>query len=144
MKRLLLAIALVLVAAPSWAASKYVGTWYSGDNVHLLRFDVRDDGRVPWGTAVGTGYTPTLEVRHAGRATVVATLSGTWEDGTNTAVLFAPGLATTLFPAQTTPATVGLYSDYEATLVLTKGASVARLAADGNALPFGFRLQVWP
>lgn len=143
MRRFALVLALLLVAAPSFAA-KYVGTWYPGDNVRLLRFDVRDDSRSPWGTAVGSGYTPTLEVRKAGTTAVFAILSGAWEDSTDTAVLFSPGAETLLVPAQTSPATQGLYQDYDAILVLTRGLAVARLGSDGVASPFRIRIQVWP
>ena len=128
---------LLALAVPAHAASKYVGTWYAGDNVHLLRLEVRDDSRVAWGTAVGLGYVPTLEVRKAGSTTLFTTLTGAWQDATNAAVLVAPGSVTILAP------TSG-YSDYDFILVLTKGSSVARLAADGASQPFTFRVQVYP
>lgn len=143
MRRLALVLALSLVALPAVAA-RYVGTWYPGDNVRLLRIDVRDDSRVPWGTSVGLGYTPELEVRRPSDTTLVATLYGAWQDSTDTAALFTIGAASVLAPSQTVPATHNLYADYEATLVLTNGGSVARFWADGNSTPFGFRMQAWP
>ena len=134
----LVALAILLaIAVPAHAASKYVGTWYAGDNVHLLRLDVRDDSRVPWGTVVGKGYCPTLEVRRAGSSTVYALVCGTWQDSTNAAVLVAPGAVPILAPSTG-------FADYDFILLLSNGAKVARLAADGAAQPFSMRVQVYP
>ena len=146
-RRFLLALVLMTCWAasrPASAAPKYVGTFYSGDNVRVLRFDVRNDAGLPWGTAVGTGYFATLEVRRVNSPTVVAVLCGDWENSTCAAVLFAPGAIGILFPTATSPATADLYVDYEATLVLSKGGNLARLGADGTTDPFTFRIKAWP
>lgn len=131
-----------IAVTPARPASKFVGTWYAGDNVQTLRLDVRDNSRRPWGTAVGSGYIPTLEVRRPGTATVYAIVVCAWEDATNTAVLVTLGSQPLLYPSVSSAADV--FADYEATLVLTKGGSVARLGADDAGAPFKFRIQRYP
>ena len=143
MKRLLVVL-LLAVAIPAHAASRFVGTWYVGDNVRVLRLDVRDDHGVAWGAAVGPGYTPTLQIRKPNDTTIFATLSGAWEDGTDTAVLFAIGGATVLYPAATSPVSANVFADYEAVLVLTNANAVTILGADGQANPFTFRIKAFP
>lgn len=125
--------------------SKFVGTWVynsaasSGESVKTLRLDVRDKSGVGWGTAVGLGWTPTLEVRLAGDDALVATITGTWEDGTETAALFQIGTVSALAPA----AAAGPL-DYEALMVMTLGANVSTAAADDESEPFAFRVERWP
>lgn len=125
--------------------SKYVGTWVYdttasvGDSVKALRLDVRDASGVGWGTAVGLGWTPTLEVRVAGDDAIVATITGTWEDGTESAALFQIGTVAALVPA------VGaLPIQYEALMVMTFSPYVAVSAADDESEPFAFTVKRWP
>lgn len=130
--------------------SKYVGTWVYNtaaavaDTVKTLRLDVRDASNVGWGTAVGLGWTPTLEVRLAGddgTTAPVATITGAWEDGTQSAALFQIGAVTALVP---TAPTVSI--DYEALMVMTSPTpgSVGVSAADDEAEPFAFTVTRWP
>jgi hypothetical protein len=126
--------------------AKFVGTWNfdttnnAPDSVKTLAFDVKDPltGDV-WGTAVSTGWTPTLHVRAPGGSTLLATVTGAWEDATEARALFTLGAASTLVPA------VGAAPiDYEALLVLTKSGVSAMIAADGEAEPYAFRVKRWP
>ena len=125
--------------------AKYVGTWVydstasTGDSVKLLRLDIRDSAGVGWGTAVGIGWTPTLEVRNAGDATLVATVTGAWEDATQAAALFSLGTVSALVPAASAAPI-----DYEGLLVMTNGAAVSMNAADDESEPFAFRVSRWP
>jgi hypothetical protein len=137
-KRLLLL--LLLLAVPAQAQGVYVGTWLygeSGDDVKVLRLGVRDEHNVGWGTAVGLGFTPTLEVRKAYGATLYATLSGAWEDSTQTAALFALGQAPCLVPATG-------FVEYYAILVLKKAGVRGNFASDSQRQPFRFRVERWP
>jgi len=125
--------------------AKQVGTWLydttasAGESVKRLRLDVRNADGVGWGTAVGMGWTPTLEVRKVGDGALFATITGTWEDATESAALFAIGLEASLVPA------VGADPiDYDAILVMTFGSNVSLNAADEGAEPFRFRVQRWP
>ena len=125
--------------------SKFVGTWvYSaaasaGDTVKTLRLDVRDRSGVGWGTAVGLGWTPTLEVRLAGDDALVSTITGTWEDGTQSAALFQIGSVSALVPASGAGPL-----DYEALLIMTLGSDIAVSAADDESEKFAFRVERWP
>jgi hypothetical protein len=126
--------------------SKYVGTWVydsthsTGDTVKTLRLDVRDSSGVAFGTAVGLGWTPKLEIRKAGDTTLLLTLTGSWEDVlVCDAALFSIGAANTLVPA------AGLAPiDYEALLVMDNAGQYSMNAADDNSEPFAFRVARWP
>lgn len=120
----------------------FLGSFVVGDTTNRPRLTVTDDTGVPWGTAVGTGWTPTLEVRKAGDDALVTTLTGTWTDGTESACTFNVGGAAALAPA------AGVASvEYDAILILTKLAQIAKFGAgDGRAglLPFQFKVFAWP
>ena len=139
--------------------SKYVGTWVydtassKGDTTKALRLDIRDDAGVPWGTAVGLGWSPTLRVRLFGGTAIVDTITGGWEDATNTAALFAIGdevsvgvhsfvTITSLKPTLVTDPPI----DYEAMLVMVSagGTHVGVVGVDGNAEWFAFTVRRWP
>ena len=125
--------------------SKYLGTWLyntNGDNTKTAQLKVYDDAGVPWGTAVGAGYTPYLEVRKAGDTSLLVTITGSWSDTPNETALFTIGTNATLI-AQFTAGVTSV--DYEAILYLFDGGSNrARLGADGNAEPFTFTMTKWP
>lgn len=145
MRRFVVSLALLLAFASSAsAAPKYVGSWYAGDNVRALRMDVRDDRGLSWGSVAGTGYTPTMEVRRPNDSTVYAILEGAWEDNTETAAVFFPGMCCYLVPTATNPVTANGFADYEGVLVLTRGSQVTRLGSDGQSSPFTFRIKAWP
>jgi len=126
--------------------SVFVGTWVydttnnAPDEVKTLAFNVKDPltGDV-WGTAVSTGWTPTLQVKRLGGTAIVATVTGSWEDATEARALFTLGAATVLVPAAGAAPI-----DYEALLVLTKAGVSAVIGADGNAEPYAFRVSRWP
>lgn len=125
--------------------AKFAGTWLSGtpgDTCKVLRLDVRDQDGVAWGTSVGTGWTPTLEVRQVDGTSIAATLTGSWEDSSDAAALFTVGASSALVPASTGDPNV--FADYDAILVLSKAGVVARIAADFNSEPFRIRVQAWP
>jgi hypothetical protein len=145
MKRVLVVLALsLLLAAPTHAQTgKYVGTWLVGadgpDWIKVLRLRVRDDHNVGWGTSVGKGYLPFLQVQRTTRATLFATVSGTWEDSTECVALFALGQAGCLAPPVGTP-----YYEYHAMLVMQKTGMYGYLAADDQRQRFRFRVERWP
>lgn len=125
--------------------SRYAGTWLAGtpgDTVKVLRLDVRDQDGVIWGTSVGLGWTPTLELRLVDGTALATTLTGTWEDASDGAALFSIGASSSLVPASTGDPNV--FADYDAILVLTKAGAVARVASDFNGEPFRVRVQAWP
>lgn len=140
-KRALAVLCLLLFAAPAIGAPRYLGTWVFGssgnDNVRVLQLKVRDGNNVGWGTAVGTCYTPYLEIRKKGSTSIYATMTGTWADSTEKDALFSLGAATALTPASG-------YQDYECYLVLKKGAAIGYMGADDDAGVFTFRAQRWP
>jgi hypothetical protein len=117
MRRLLAILLIALLAAPA-SAARFVGTWvYSSattptDASRVLRLKIRDASGVGWGTSVGTGYSPYLEIKKAGVDTLFATISGTWSDSTQSDALFALGAVSALRPTIE-------YQDYEGYLVLT-------------------------
>ena len=120
-----------------------IGYWmYStvasaGEAVKTLRVEIKDDNNVPWGTAVGSGWTPLLECRKSGTSSVFATVSGTWEDSTEGAALFYIGSATALVPT-------GQAQTYDAMVKMYAGGLVAFNAADNQSEPFSFTVQRWP
>lgn len=120
----------------------FLGAWVVGDSVNRMRLSVTDESGVPWGTAAGTGYTPTLEVRRAGGSALVTTITGSWEDATEAKALFIIGSNASLEPA------AGVVEvEYDGILVLTKAASVAKFGAGNSAnglLPFQFKVCAWP
>jgi hypothetical protein len=141
MRRTLAALALcALLAFPAAAQGVYVGTWLygeAGDDVKVVKLKVRDEHNVGWGDAVGTGFTPTLEIRKAYGSALYATVSGAWEDSTENAALFALGQAPCLVP------TTG-FIDYYAILVLSKVGVRGNFASDAQRQPFRFRVERWP
>jgi hypothetical protein len=136
MKRFLLLPLLLTLAAPAQAA-RFVGTWITGDNVRVLSLSVRDNNNVGWGTSVGKGYVPSLEIKAANDTILLTSVAGVWSDSTETEALFSPGIITSLYP------TSG-HADYDFLLYMTKPGYVAKIAADDNAEPFRFRLQRYP
>lgn len=127
--------------------SIYAGKWLSGtpgDTTKILRLPVLDQDGVAWGTAVSTGWTPTLECRLPDDTGLTATLTGTWEDTNEAAALFTVGAESSLVPAPTTPATPNVAAEYECVLVLTKSGVTARIGADEDCTPFRIRVQAWP
>lgn len=140
-RRALAVLALLLIAVPALAAPRYVGTWVYGtsasDNVRMLRFKVRDADGVGWGSSMGTGYTPYLEVRKVGATAIFATVTGSWADSTEKDALFSLGTAAALAP-------VSGYQDYEFYLVIKKAGVLAYLGSDDDAGLFLFRAQRWP
>ncbi|HQR40959.1 MAG TPA: hypothetical protein PLF26_21430 [Blastocatellia bacterium] len=127
---------------------KNLGTFICGtnpDTVHVCDVLVTDDNGVGWGTAVGLGYTPYLEVRVLGATTLTATLTGSWVDSAQTIARFDINAATSLKPTPTVPATPDQYIDYEAVIVLDNGAGgLGRVAADNDGAKFQFRVQAYP
>ena len=120
--------------------SKFVGKWLvkAGDvaPVRALSIDITNDAGVAWQTAVGTGWTLSLEVHVEGEPSVFATISGAWQNGsdlTNPTAEFTIGTATSLFPS-----TIGDEARYESYVVLTNGSFVERYGADDAGTPFGF------
>jgi len=120
----------------------FIGTFVVGDNVSQARIAITDGAGVPWGTAVATGYLVEMEVRKPGSQTVVTTLTGSWEDGTEGAGLFTIGDVALLEPD------TGVETqDYEGIVVLTKGGAVAKLGAGDSSAgvtPFQFKVRAWP
>ncbi len=122
--------------------SKYIGTWLSGsvtDGVKAARMAVYGPAGGVWGTEMGTGWTPTLEVRLDGDDELLLTITGDWEDATEAKARFMIGEATSLAPVS--PAR---YVDYEAIMVLERSGVQAPLTADDQAEVFKFRVQAWP
>lgn len=123
--------------------AKFVGTWVYdsaaslGDSVKTLRMAIEDDNGLPWGTAVSTGWTPTLQAKKVGETSVFATLTGSWEDSTQGAALFAIGAETTLVPASGA-------QTYESQLIMTYPGNIAVNAADDQAETYLFTVQRWP
>jgi hypothetical protein len=136
MRRAWAVLALLLLALPADAA-RYVGTWFVGDNVRVLRLVVRDANGTGWGTAVGKGYTPYLYVTYANDDTILIQATGTWEDTTETAALFSPGMFSSIAP------TSGR-QDFDCLLYMVSANKKAVVAADDAAEPFRFRLQRHP
>ena len=141
MKHLLAVLLLLTLAAPA-SAARFVGTWvYSDvsgiDYVRVLRLVVRDKAGLGWGSAVGLGYTPTLEIKHAGGSTVLVTMTGVWEDSTETACLFQLGELCLLVPERG-------YADYDFVLTMGRTGMSGKLMADDQAEPFRFRMQRYP
>jgi hypothetical protein len=140
-RRLLASLVLcAVIASLATAQGAYVGTWLygeSGDDVKVLRLGIRDEHNIGWGTAVGLGFTPTLEVRKVYGSALFATLSGEWEDSTEVSALFVLGQAPCLVP------TTG-FTDYYAILVLSKVGVRGNFAADAQRQPFRFRVERWP
>ena len=140
--------------------SKYVGTWVydttagKGDTVKSLRLDIRDNSGVPFGTSVGLGWTPTLQVRLAGGTALVDTITGDWEDATNAAALFAIGdevsAGVHTFVAPTTSLKPTLATDppidYEAMLVMKDAGLTHRaiMGVDDQAEWLAFTVKRWP
>lgn len=122
----------------------HVGTWFYntnaslGDSVRQLRLAISDDNGVAWGTAVGLGWTPTLQVRAIGDPTLLLTITGSWEDASEAAATFAIGLATTLVPA------AGVVAQYEAQLVMTNPGFTSIVPTGIDAQPITFNVQRWP
>ena len=141
MRKLVLIQLCLTLAVPAWAEPRHLGTWVYGssgaDAVRVLRLKVRDADGVGWGTAVGTCYTPYLEVRKAGLSTVFLTITGSWADSTEADALFSIGGATTLSPTSGT-------QDYECYLVLSKPGVMGYFGADDDAGLFTFRARRWP
>jgi hypothetical protein len=121
----------------------YVGTWVydsaagQGDTVKALRLDWRDRQDRPWGTAVGLGWTPTLQVRLRDDVNVYANVTGSWEDATESAMLFMLGTASALVPASGS-------TNYEALLVMTYAGGRSLLASDDESDTFDFQIRRWP
>lgn len=124
------------------AVTKNIGTWIVNtetDNVVSWREAITDEAGTAWGTSVGTGWTPELEIRVAGTDALVATASISWEDSSDGAVLIFPGSMTALFPAS-----AGQAIDYEAVIKLSKAGIVVRKGPDGVGTVFAFRLLRFP
>jgi hypothetical protein len=138
-----------------------LGTWVydtkssKGDTTKLSRLDIRDEQGRPWGTAVGLGWSPTLEVRRAGDAAIVATVAGAWEDATDAAALFSIGDettitfeagTTTLVPVVAAPPVPNSALRYEGQIVMIDAGGTHRgvPGADGQAEWFEFTVQRWP
>lgn len=126
--------------------SQYVGTWVYNtaatlpESVKLLRLDVKTNTGAGWGTAVGLGWTPTLEVRAAGKRTALAaTITGSWTDGTEVAATFDIGAATALAPAAG-----GDDAFYEAQLVMTNAGVRSTVGADEDSETYLFIVKRWP
>ncbi len=126
--------------------AKYIGTWvYSthagyGDSVKTFRLFIGDDAGTPWGQAVSTDWTPTLEVRKPDDDVLMATITGSWTDGAGGLTGFADftlGTASALVPASGSQA-------YEALVVLTKTGHASVGAADNQAEPYTFTVKRWP
>jgi len=121
----------------------HLGTWvYNsnaslGDSVKAASVAIRNRAGVPWGTAVGSGWTATMQVRKAGDATLVGTVTASSFDGTD--AVFALGLESALVPAAGQP---GI--DYEGLIFMTKPGLTGAVAADDNAEPYTFRVERWP
>jgi hypothetical protein len=123
--------------------ARFVGTWtYDTTNsepesVKVMRLDVRDSAGLGWGSAVSLGWTPYLQVKKAGAAALVATITGAWEDATETAALFDIGAAGLQPAADAGPI------DYEGMLVLAKSGHES-IQPDDLSEPYTFRVQRWP
>lgn len=127
--------------------SVYAGKWLSGtpgDTTKILRLPVMDQDGTPWGEAVSTGWTPTLECRLPDDTTLAATLDAEWEDADEAAVLVTVGAESDLVPDPTDPVTPNVFADYECILVLTKAGVTARIGADADCTPWRIRVQAWP
>lgn len=137
----MLVLLALLMAVPAWAEPRYLGTWVYGssgdDALRILRLKVRNESGVGWGSAVGTCYTPYLEVRKAGLTTVLLTVTGAWADSLEQDALFALGGATALAPTSGT-------QDYECYLVISKPGVMGYFGADDDAGLFTFRARRWP
>lgn len=117
----------------------YAGTWIQADEGKYLRLDVRSASNEPWGTVMGTGWTCKLEVRAPGATALTATLTGSWEDATETAALFAITATSTFDPAAGEDR-----KTWEAILRLESGGTVVRMGADDDRQPFSLTVLRWP
>ena len=121
-----------------------IGTWKVkigiADNVHAYRAGLTDQQGRPWGTFMGLGYTPYLEIRLRDDTTLIATMSGTWEDaGVQSAALFLLASDPTLFP--TSPSSS---IDYDAIILMDNGSNPTRFGVGGSSVPIQFRIETWP
>ena len=122
--------------------TKYVGTWTFGateEDLRVLRLRVVNAAGEVWGTAMGTGWSPALQIRKVNQTALAETLAGSWTDATEEYAVFAIGQDATLAPSGDARSV-----DYEAVLVLTKSGASTYVYADADSSPFGFRTQVWP
>jgi hypothetical protein len=139
MTRLLALLALLVFLTIPAGAATHVGTWVQGDAGKVLRLHVTDDTGIGWGTAVGTGYTPSLEVRKVGRDTLYATVTGAWSDATEVDADFGLGQTAAFYP----PASQR-QMDWEFYLILSKPGVTMRMGANALEEPFSFTIKRWP
>ena len=123
--------------------SESIGTFLvSGsavDTVSNLEILALTNEGLPWQSAVGTGYTVSVEIHKAGDDSVFATMAGDWENVGD--VLNPNALFPIISSSSLIPSTIGDEVAYEAILVLTKTPIVVRKGADAAGTPFGFSVK---
>ena len=114
--------------------SEYVGTWIydtaaaKGDYVQLMRLDARTEAGIGWGTHVGLGWAPTLQIRRPGDTTLVGIAGGSFEANATdpeSAALFQIGNETTITFTAVGDSAQLYYSTTGWAVVGSKGVTIA-------------------
>ena len=114
------------------ATFNYSTSLAAGETVKHLTIEVFDNDGVPWGTAVGTGWTPKLLIWEPGSTALVATISGSWTDTPNMTADFGSMAVSPLVPGAGSKA-------YDAMLVMVKiGTGLGFNPTDDESTPFSF------